>query len=332
MQLQNLLKVCFPEVDGQTNFSDQSILWKFDKAAQQISTCGLSASELLTFYGVIPRTYSCFGVQVEIGLVVDVMTSPSHRRKGLFLESSLAALERLKSSKTAGVIGFPIRDEVMPGHLKAGWKTQFELPIYVLPVGRSKSNNFRKILLNTSAIVFEFSTRPLRGSILRNRKNLLLASISVDNLVNFYSSQNYDKYIVLAKSNDFLDWRLQRPEITYEIFSCQSQKTHAIAITRQIVLEGIKTLAILDFESDSQLHSRHLIRHLVHFSIENQIEVIAFTTNKGNAKRLKILTFGFLKSHKKFKVITRNISNVANVFTTSDQSNFRITWLDSDTI
>lgn len=332
MQLQNLLKVSFPEVDGQINFSDQSILWKFDKKAQQISTCGFSAGELLTFYGVIPRSYSCFGVQVEIGLVVDVMTSPSHRKRGLFLESSHVALERLKNTKTAGVIGFPIRNEVMPGHLKAGWKTQFVLPIYILPIGRTRSKNFRKILLNTSAIVFEFGTRPLRGSILRNRKNMSVATISVDDLVDFYSSQNCDKHIVLAKSHDFLDWRLQRPKITYEIFSCQSQKTHAIAITRPIILEDIKTLAILDFESDSQSHSRHLIRHLVRYSIENQIGVIAFATNKANAKRLRILAFGFLRSHKKFKVITRNISNIANVFTKSDQSNFRITWLDSDTI
>ena len=56
---------------------------------------------MLTFYGVLPRIYSYFGEQVEIGLVVDVMTSPSHQGKGLFVESSqgISRLDGKSSSK-----------------------------------------------------------------------------------------------------------------------------------------------------------------------------------------------------------------------------------------
>jgi CheY-like chemotaxis protein len=288
--------------------------------------------EILTFYGVLPRNYSCFGTPVEIGLVVDVMTHPSHRGKGLFVESGSAALSRLRRSETAGVIGFPIRNEVMPGHLKAGWKVQFEMPIYILPIGRSEVKNLKTMLIKVLSTLFEFSTRPLRFSIFKAAKNKIIETISIDALSNFYNSQKTNDLVVLDKSRNFLEWRLNRPEIEYKTFSCRSVMTHAIAITRRMDLNGLRTLAILDFESDSPSHSRRLVRHLVQYSINEKIDIIALTTNKENAKRLKLLSFGFFKSHKKFKVITRNISELGDGFTLARHLNFRMTWIDSDTV
>lgn len=288
--------------------------------------------EILTFYGVLSRKYSCFGTPVEIGLVVDVMTHPSHRGKGLFVESGSAALSRLRRSETAGVIGFPIRNEVMPGHLKAGWKVQFEMPIYILPIGRSEVKNLKTMLIKVLSTLFEFSTRPLRFSIFKAAKNKIIETISIDALSNFYNSQKTNDLVVLDKSRNFLEWRLNRPEIEYKTFSCRSVMTHTIAITRRMDLNGLRTLAILDFESDSPSHSRRLVRHLVQYSINEKIDIIALTTNKENAKRLKLLSFGFFKSHKKFKVITRNISELGDGFTLARHLNFRMTWIDSDTV
>ena len=287
---------------------------------------------MLTFYGVLPRMYSCFGRQIEMGLVVDVMTSPTHQGKGLFIESSNAALARLKCSQTIGVIGFPIRNEVMPGHLRVGWKVQFEMPIYILPVGRSECKNFKKLIFKIFAILFEFGTRPLRGPMLKNRSDEIVESFSIDVLSDFYNSQKSNNHIVLEKSREFLKWRLNRPGIEYKFFFCESDKIYAVAISRQMILNGFRTLAILDFESESQRHSRQLVRRLVEYSIEKKIEVIAFSTNKDNSKRLGLSNYGFLKSHKKFKVITRSISYLASNFTTASNSSFRMTWMDSDTV
>ena len=260
------------------------------------------------------------------------MTHPSHRGKGLFVESSLASLSQLKRSETVGVIGFPIRNEVMPGHLKAGWKVQFEMPIYILPIGRPEVKNLKSLFVKVLATVYEFGTRPLRFSMFKVPKDQISESVSIDTLSNFYSSQKTDNHIVLEKSREFLEWRLNRPEIKYQRFSAQSETTRAIAITRIMILEGFKTLSILDFESDSQRHSRRLIRHLVDYSIKEKIDIIAFTTNKENAKRLKLFRFGFVKSHKKFKVITRKISEIADGMISAHHSSFRMTWIDSDTV
>ena len=332
VNFQKLLKKCFPEADSATNFSDRSVYWKFDQRAQSLSTLGITNDEFLTFYGVVPRKYSCFGVPVEIGLVVDVMTHPSHRGKGLFVESSLVALSRLKPSELTAVIGFPIRNEVMPGHLKAGWRVQFEMPIYVLPIGRPEVKSLKSLIVRIFATAYELGTRPLRFSIFKAPKDQISETVSIDTLSNFYSSQKTDDHIVLEKSKEFLEWRINRPEIKYQKFSVQCETTQAVAITRIMILEGFKTLSILDFESDSQRHSRRLIKHLVEYSIDKKIELIAFSTNKENAKRLKLLRFGFLKSNKKFKVITRKITEIADNFTTSQNSNFRMTWIDSDTV
>jgi len=235
-------------------------------------------------------------------------------------------------TKTAGVIGFPIRSEVMPGHRKAGWKAQLVMPIYILPIGRSEVKDFKTMLIRVFSTIFEFGTRPLRFSISKAPKHEISESVSIDALAEFYNSQRSADHIVLNKSRDFLAWRLNRPKIEYKKFSCQSAMIHAIAITRQIKLNGLSALAILDFESDSQRHSRRLIRHLVEFSIKERVDIIAFTTNQKNASRLKLSNFGFLKSYKKFKVITRNISELADGFTSANHSSFRMTWIDSDTV
>ena len=287
---------------------------------------------MLTFYGVLPRIYSCFGTNVNIGLVVDVMTSPSQRGKGLFVDSGEKSLAQLQLSDVAGVIGFPIREEVMPGHLRVGWGVQFDMPIYILPVGRAKAQSLRKLTFNIFARIIEFTTRILRITKDQVREASVAESLSSDFLTDFYTSQMSEMQVSLEKSTEFLKWRLNRPGIEYRVLFCPSETPHAVAIVRQINLNGFATLAVLDFESDGEQWSKSLVKNLVTYAIDHQLEVIAFSTNRTNAKRLGILRLGFFRSHKKFKVITRIINLRSVQFTKASEKSFRMTWIDSDTV
>ena len=287
---------------------------------------------MLTFYGVLPRIYSCFGTKVNIGLVVDVMTSPPHRGKGLFVDSGEKSLAQLQLSNVAGVIGFPIREEVMPGHLKVGWGVQFDMPIYILPVGRAKAQSLRKFTFSIFARIIEFSTRILRITKDQVREASVAESMLSGFLPDFYSSQISEMQVSLEKSAEFLKWRLNRPGSEYRVLLCPSETPHAVAIVRQITLNGYATLAVLDFESDGEKWSKPLVKNLVTYAINHQLEVIAFSTNKTNAKRLGIIRLGFFRTHRKFKVITRNINLRAVQFTKASEGSFRMTWIDSDTV
>ena len=55
------------------------------------------------------------GNQLDVGLVVDVMTNTALRGQGLFVRSGLEAIKRLEKTNVKTVIGFPIRKEVLPG-------------------------------------------------------------------------------------------------------------------------------------------------------------------------------------------------------------------------
>lgn len=272
------------------------------------------------------------GDRLDVGLVVDVMTNTALRGQGLFISSGLEAIRRLEKTNVKTVIGFPIRKEVLPGHLKVGWNVQLTMPIYVCPVGCAQNQRFKYRLISAFAKILRVVSSPLRIS--KSRIIEIAVSEFLENLslLNFFSARTEQKLIQIDKSKKFLDWRLKRPGVDYKVFLCSDNSPKSVAIIRKMDLNGFQTIAILDFCSEGAKWTRAMIRHLIDYAKDQKIDFLAISTNPTNAKRLKILQTGFVRSHKKFKVITRSIGYNLNTFTQSDESSFRMTWLDSDTV
>ena len=244
----------------------------------------------------------------------------------------MEAIRRLEKTNVKTVIGFPIRKEVLPGHLKVGWNVQFTMPIYVCPVGNAQNKKFKHRLISALAKILRVVSSPLRISksrIIEIAVSELLENLS---LLNFFSARTEQRLIQIDKSKEFLDWRLNRPGVDYKVFLCSDKSPKSVAIVRKMDLNGFQTIAILDFCSEGAKWTRAMIRHLMGYAKDQKIDFLAISTNPTNAKRLKILQTGFVRSHKKFKVITRSIGYDLNTFTQSDESSFRTTWLDSDTV
>src|SRR5436305_445431 len=70
------------------------------------------------------------GTKTTCGMVCDVMTHSSTRGRGVFTELGRFSLKNLGSQGVGFVSGYPIRAEVLPGHLKVGWNVAFCLPLY----------------------------------------------------------------------------------------------------------------------------------------------------------------------------------------------------------
>lgn len=297
-----------------------------------MSLCGFNNQNLETFYGVLPRNYTLNGNHLDVGLVVDVMTNTALRGQGLFVRSGLEAIKRLEKTNVKTVIGFPIRKEVLPGHLKVGWNVQLMMPIYVCPVGSSQNKRFKQRLISASARILRFVSAPLRISKSRISELAVREFLENQNLVNFLSAGTEQNLIQIDKSKEFLDWRLNRPGVDYKVFLCSDKSPKSLAIIRKMDLNGFQTIAFLDFCSEGAKWTRAMIRHLMDYAKDQKVDFLAISTNPTNAKRLKILQTGFVRSHKKFNVITRSIGYDLNIFTQSDESSFRMTWLDSDTV
>ena len=89
---------------------------------------------ILGYYAAIPYPYQIGGRRLLVGMVCDVMTHSDARGRGVFTELGRFALSSLEATDLAFVTGYPIRPEVMGGHLRAGWQVAFALPMYLMPL------------------------------------------------------------------------------------------------------------------------------------------------------------------------------------------------------
>lgn len=329
--LQNLLLKGFPDSDIGLDFSPEILIWKFSESSQRgLSHIGMVDGRPVSFYGVLPRKYSFEGVNCEIGLVVDVLSVPEMRGKGLFVSSGFAAMKILETTGISSVIGFPIRPEVLPGHLKVGWKVNFLMPVYVYPIGSGPAHGFLPIVKKTILILLYKALTPLRFSPRHSVTELSVNEFITDTDVQqFFSSQPVVGNISLIKNPSFLEWRLSKPNAKYTCLVLRGLGVGATAVVRIMNIGGFETLAIVDFESISIINSRALMSHIATFAARSRCDLIGFCSNKSNFKRLGLRRFGFLNSPKNFKVITRSIGHSNHSLI---EKFSRINWLDSDTV
>ena len=85
-------------------------------------------------YAIVPRWFQVGPVVRTGSIVVDVMTHPDYRKQGMFVEIGRESLSGAGSAGIEFSYGFPIRDEVMPGHFKVGWRHIFDIPVLVRPL------------------------------------------------------------------------------------------------------------------------------------------------------------------------------------------------------
>ena len=329
--LQSLLKQGFPESNELELFSSSMLDWKFVKSTGfRHSFVGYVDNLPVSFYGVLPRQYTFEGATYVVGLVVDVLSIPEMRGKGLFVSSGHAVMKQLEESKISCVIGFPIRPEVLPGHLKVGWHVRFIMPVYVYPIGARKVSGWQQKIIKTLFRVFYISLSPLRFAGKVEAKKLSAIQFANDpRVAKFIMDQPTDCNISLQKNPEFLKWRLSRPDVTYSCFTLGETEVAAYAICRIMDFEGFQTLAILDIDGSSKIAVKRLMTCLIKYARDEKCDLIAFCSNKSNFKRLGLRKIGFLNSSKKFRVITRTIGDSKNDFT---EKFSRLTWVDSDTI
>ena len=329
--LQLLLGKAFPEADFDSTFSKEVLNWKFSTASGKM-TCflGFFNNQPASFYGVLPRTYISRGNEHTVGLVVDVLTSPEFQGNGLFTQSGQYALNSLEQSSVSSVIGFPIRPEVLPGHLKVGWEVRFALPIYVYPIGLGDARGFKKKtisrFLRSIAFLLHFLRRFPKGNARVADIQTFLNDPEVDN---FYRRSWSNKTAILKKDLDFLEWRLSRPNAEYFCFTYGEKSVNACAIVRVLDMNGFRTAAIVDIDAESDIDGRAIAENIINFAKEKRVDLIGVCMNQSVFKKLGLKQLGFFPSLSKFKVITRKTGENEVTF---DEANSQITWLDSDTV
>ena len=243
-------------------------------------------------YGIVRNTYTQGSQSMGVGLVCDVFTNADYRKMGLFKKVSLLAIRREQLTATNFLIGFPIRDEVMPGHLSVGWKYLFDMPLWWgLP----------------------------RFGTLRNITKYLDVS------ANMFDPQKLS--IAIKVNEDFLKWRFSLFDVDYYLISVPNSRD--FAIVRKSKLRNVPFTCIVFMQSTNKKNTRILVRKIRNLSLRLGTVGVIGCWNNSYANDLFLKSSGLRQSSIFQKVIVRELNNFS---CSREENDYRLSWMDSDTL
>lgn len=336
-----LFSQAFPETVGTSQLTLEHYKWKFQSAPFDPTSyeyVARSDDRLVGYYAALPYRYVIGGAQMQCGVVCDVMTHPDCRGQGIFAKLGHYSTGELRKQGIDFTTGYPIRPEVLPGHLKVGWKVGFELPIYVCPLQVNSLLNRKG--LGALAPLANVALRTVHG--LLARKPDLNATLAIIPSNELDGVQGYEEFLeqwaaeqssYLIKDRDFLKWRLSAPSARYHIFTLRDRgNLVAVAIVRATTLEHIPTLVVLDLMAVSSHRSRlgPLIKAIKDFARLQGCEFVAGMFSANCARRYRLLPNGFLPSPYRFKFIYKILNDNLPIENFGTETNWHLTWIDSD--
>jgi hypothetical protein len=337
-----LFRECFPENNGTSVESMDHYLWKFHSFPSSPNSYEYIAkmdNDLIGYYAALPYEYIINGKSYIVGMVCDVMTGIKARGKGVFTKLGIYSTELMKIEGLAFTTGYPIRPEVIPGHIKAGWDIVFDLPLYIsfLKVnGILKKKSVKCMSLFPNTLLYFLNKFVFHNPIKPPYKYKTFSSENIDGITelnDFLIKWMDGKPIVLNKTINFLKWRLSAPNKKYEIITLlENDILVGVAITASVIKEEIPSLAILDFMvlNNSKKYSKLLNSAIFNVAKKHEVEVILKMTSKFEAKQLAFGKSGYIKSPYKFTLIIKHLSDSINKDFLYNEENWHLSWIDSD--
>jgi hypothetical protein len=337
-----LFEDAFPENIGLPAGSIEHYRWKFHSAPVAPPSFEFSAVEngrMLGYYAAIPYPYELAGTPVSAGMVCDVMTHSDARGKGLFTELGRYSMTKLEETDLAFVTGYPIRPEVMGGHLRVGWRVAFELPMYLRPLKadtilRSHRVAWMTPFANLGILVHRrlFSAgRVAEGYRLRVGEPRELLTTPAFKAF----AEKWGRSITnhLVKRFEFYNWRLSAPGVSYRVFLVErDEEVVAAAVGRPAELQGIPSFALLDAMVVSQGVAA---LPMLYGAVEDEAlasgaEAVVTMMSRYRARQYRLARFGFLKTPFVFKLIVRRLDGAAKPEDLAAERDWHLMWIDSD--
>ena len=325
-----LFRDCFPETAGQAIQDSRHYRWKFHQFPDPKPSSEYAAWEeqqLVGYYAALPYAYTVFGKPARSAM----------RGKGIFTKLGAFSIQELSNEGWDFSIGYPIRPEVIPGHIKVGWQVAFPLPMYLKPLRSNRilaSKNLQMFapLANLGCWAFNFLTRGWKANGYEAFSQPSPQFLQHPGLSDFIQRWQNHLPIALHKTPAFLAWRLGAPETRYHATLVERNgQVVAMAVTRVCDLKGIPALAVLDFMclpgEEACLGNLH--RELERLAGRESCEVICGIWSKTWAAKYRLMRHGFLRTPFVFRVILRSLATSygQDFF---NERNWHLMWLDSD--
>ena len=330
----HLFKESFPEIKNLPSGSAEHYDWKHRGQIQSFQFSAILDQKLIGYYAALSYKYKFNNNYIKTGMVCDVMTGKESRGKGVFTKLGKYSTEKLKNNSFDITTGFPIRKEVIPGHLKAGWEIAFKLPLY-FKINSSKSI-LKKIYLGPLSHLVDFFIK-----IISSPFNLSFKGKNIDviksNAMIFFESNRYNEMnqlvssenvIYLNKDSEFMNWRLSAPETQYNLYEINyNKKLVGYVLTRDILKFGINCTGIVDivFLKDKVKFIKYALSKM-----KFKGDLILLMCNKKLYNKYLLYKCGFIKSTFSFSLIIKDLSKNYRKDLLFNDENWHLTWIDSD--
>jgi len=342
-QQRALFENAFPEHQSEPAASVDHYRWKFHGSPLSPRSYEYSATEggrMVGYYAALPYPYQIGDSRMLAGMVCDVMTHSETRGRGVFTELGRFALTRMQATDLDFLTGYPIRPEVMGGHLRVGWQVAFELPMYLRPLKANAILKSKRVpwlapvanlgIAACQALLRHSSTakREYRGRTGPPRD--LLHSVAFETFLERWSASVPNH---LIKSPEFYDWRLSAPGTQYQAFLIyHNDAVVAAAVGRATRLNDIPSFALLDvmFLKGHEDALPKLYSEVESEASHRGAEAIVTMMSRPRAREYRLLRFGFLRSPFTFKLILRSVNDAVRIERISAEDNWHLMWIDSD--
>ena len=340
----NLFVECFPETKGISLETINHYQWKFHSKDHEENSYEYGAyidNDLVGYYAAIPYHYKYNEEFLKVAMVCDVMTGIKARGKGIFTKLGIYSTDQFKEQGFDFSIGYPIRQEVIPGHIKAGWEIIFKLPLY----GRFlRFDSFLKkkkvgflapfanivIWLWTWFIDMVFNNSNLSLSTMSYNSNQLLEIHGFDD---FYKKWGNQTTISLVKNSEFLSWRLGAPQKKYKIVTLnENNSIVGSLIAHETEKEGVPCIGILDISilNGYEKYTHYLIKRIIKEMQSNKAELLLMMMSKTMFKKYHLFIASFMKTPYTFSLIIKLLNSKIDFSAIKQEKNWHLMWIDSD--
>lgn len=335
---------CFPENTGKPSGSTEHYQWKFHSVKQEPASYEYGAwlgEDMTGYYAAVPYKYNFGKNTYTAGMVCDVMTGVKARGKGVFTKLGIYALDQMRLAGLDFTTGYPIRPEVIPGHIKAGWKIVTTMPIYIKvlktnSILKSKKIGFLSPAGNLGAFLYNQAISAFSGGsgyqieLLNTGQFLSLGDEYAAFLKKWLKSVNYG----LVKDVEFLKWRLGAPAAEYQFAVARDSQNQwvGVCITRKTELEKIPALALMDIMilPGHRKVFKKITRTLSRLARSEKCEIIAGMIQTLWARNYCMKSSGFIKSPFIFSLIVKKLNIHIHDSDLFAPGNWHVMWIDSD--
>lgn len=340
-QQRELFKLSFPETLNTPIISDQHYEWKFKNFPANPASyefCSSYEGDLVGYYAALPYQYMIHNKKYLCGMVCDVMTHPKMRGQGVFTKLGVYSTTEMAKAEVDFVSGYPIRPEVIPGHIKVGWFIGFKEPLYIRVL--AVNNLVKKKFLAPVYPLINFLVKSVQFA--WNFILLKKGEITLQTQSEFLSDTEYEEFFnewskkqncYLIKDKNFIKWRTSAPHTQYQFFKLKDKnKVMAWAVCRITTLQGVPVLAILDLMavSDSCAHLNKLHSELLSFACKSNLDAVVSMLSHELAVRYKFYLNLWVPTPAVFSIIFKIFNKNLNEEIFKKRSDWHLMWIDCD--